>query len=167
MGKSLNMQILGIISDTHGNVKLTSRALDLFREHGVSRILHCGDIGTVDIVQLFDDIPTEFVFGNCDPCTESLRRAIQNKNHICHNWFGKVEMNGKKIAFLHGHDLFRFESETENGTWDLLCYGHTHVPELRLVGETLVLNPGAIHRSPSPSVAVVDLSTMNVKTVRV
>lgn len=157
---------LGVISDTHGNVRQTTVALDAFVQQGVSRIIHCGDIGTPSVVQLFQAIPTDFVFGNSDPCTETLRRTIQEQGQTCFNWFGERELDGRHIAFLHGHDSQKFEDELNSEYWDLLCFGHTHVAELRLVGKMLLLNPGAIHRSPTPSIAVVDLETMGVSTIQ-
>lgn len=156
---------LGVISDTHGNVKQTTIALNAFMEQDVSRIIHCGDIGTPSVVRLFSSIATDFVFGNSDPCTETLRKAIQSQGQTCFNWFGKLELDGRRIAFMHGHDLQKFDDELNSEYWDLLCFGHTHIAELRLVGKTLLLNPGAIHRSPTPSIAIVDLETMNVSTI--
>ncbi|MCL2304435.1 MAG: metallophosphoesterase [Planctomycetaceae bacterium] len=156
---------IGVLSDTHGDVKLTSAALEVFCEQGVSQILHCGDIGTPEIVLLFSQIPTAFVFGNCDPKTETLRRAILSIDQTCCDWFGELELDGKRIFFLHGHQWNRFENEVHSGQWDLICYGHTHNAELRMAGETLILNPGAIYRTASPSVAIVDLESMNVATV--
>jgi len=156
---------IGVLSDTHGDIKLTSSALEVFRESGVSRILHCGDIGTPEVIRLFSDIPTAFVFGNCDPRTETLRKTIHSVKQTCHDWCGELEWNGKRILFLHGHQWDRFEFEIHSGQWDLICYGHTHHVELRMVGNTLILNPGAIYRTSSPSVAVVDLESMNVTTI--
>ena len=156
---------IGVLSDTHGDVKQTEAALEVFRGQGVSQILHCGDIGTPEVVRLFGEIPTAFVFGNCDPKTETLRKAIQTSGQTCCDWFGELELSGKRIFFLHGHQWSRFEAEIHGGQWDLICFGHTHHAELRKVGDTLILNPGAIYRTPSPSVTVVDLESMNVATV--
>jgi len=156
---------IGVLSDTHGDVKQTAAALDVLREHGVSQILHCGDIGTPEIVRLFGEIPTAFVFGNCDPKTETLRKAIHSVGQTCCDWFGELELGEKRIFFLHGHQWSRLEAESHSGQWDLVCFGHTHHAELRTVGDTLILNPGAIYRTPSPSVALVDLESMNVTTI--
>ena len=156
---------IGVLSDTHGDVKQTLSALETFREHDVSQILHCGDIGTPEIVRLFSGIPAAFVFGNCDPRTETLRKTILSIEQTCCDWFGELELSGKRIFFLHGHQWDRLENEIYSGQWDMICFGHTHHAELRMVGNTLILNPGAIYRTSSPSVAVVDLESMNVATV--
>ena len=159
-----NMKI-GVLSDTHGDVKQTEAVLEVFRTQGVSQILHCGDIGTPEIIRLFDEIPTAFVFGNCDPKTETLRKAIHSIGQTCCDWFGGLELGGKRIFFLHGHQWDRFQTEIHSGQWDLICFGHTHHAELRMVGDTLILNPGAIYRTSSPSIAIVDLESMNVTSI--
>ncbi len=155
---------LGIISDTHGLVARTKAAIDLFRDQEVDRILHCGDIGTAEIIRLFREIPTDFVFGNSDPRTETLRREILAIGLHCQDWFGTLESEGKRICFLHGHQNGRLEQEIASGQWDLICFGHTHVPDLQLFGKTLLLNPGAVQRTPTPSVAIVELPEMTVRT---
>ena len=156
---------IGVLSHTHGDVKQTLSALEMFRQQEVSQILHCGDMGTPEVVRLFVDLPTAFVFGNCDPKTETLRKAIRSVKQTCCDWFGELELHGKRIFFLHGHQWERFENEIYSGQWDLICYGHTHHAELRRVANTLILNPGAIYRTPAPSVAVVNLESMNVMTI--
>ena len=57
---------VGIISDTHGQVDFTRPALRMFESLDVERVLHCGDIGSSEVVELFERWPTDFVFGNCD-----------------------------------------------------------------------------------------------------
>jgi len=156
---------IGVLSDTHGDIKLTEAALKVFREHEVSQILHCGDIGTPEIIRLFSEIPTAFVFGNCDPKTETLRKVIHSIGQTCCDWFGELELGKQRVLFLHGHQWDRFEAEIHSGRWNLICFGHTHHAELRMVGDTLLLNPGAIYRTPSPSVAVADLKSMNVTMI--
>ena len=44
--------ILGIISDTHGNVARTRSAVAAFRKNGVQEVLHCGDIGTTAVIDI-------------------------------------------------------------------------------------------------------------------
>ncbi|MDR1141135.1 MAG: YfcE family phosphodiesterase, partial [Planctomycetaceae bacterium] len=137
------MSKLGVLSDTHGRFAETQSAVRIFREQEVMKIIHCGDIGGAAIIQAFRGIETHFVFGNCDYELDSLRVTAAENGHIFHDWFGSLEWEGKKICFLHGHCQNQFETELHSGHWDLMCYGHTHVPTLELHGNTLLLNPGA------------------------
>ena len=56
--------IIGIISDTHDRHALTLAAIDAMKAAGAEVILHCGDIESVQTVELFKGIPTHFVRGN-------------------------------------------------------------------------------------------------------
>ena len=67
---------LGIISDTHGHVELTCPAVRMLESLEVETVLHCGDIGSIEVVELFAAWPTHFVFGNCDYDTEKFAAAI-------------------------------------------------------------------------------------------
>jgi putative phosphoesterase len=158
------MAKLGIISDTHGCLDKTALAVQLFRSQKVQEIIHCGDICDESTVRLFYGIETHFVFGNMDDDnSEELCFAIKNTANHFHNWFGSIDRLGKRIAFLHGHESDKFDQELENGNWDLLCYGHTHVAALHTQGTTLLLNPGALVRVSKPSVAIVTLPDLIVE----
>jgi putative phosphoesterase len=154
--------LVGIISDTHGHVRNTLEAIERLRDAGVDQIIHCGDIGSPEIVKLLDDWPTHFVLGNVDQDVAELQAAIAKRDHTFHDRFGSLEIEGKRIAFLHGDDSRRWHSTVNEGTWDLVCYGHTHKAETRRVNKTLVLNPGAVFRANPKSVAVVDVPTLKI-----
>ena len=157
------MSKLGIIGDTHGCLNETVRAVQLFREHNVQTIIHCGDIGNDAIVNAFQGIKTHFVLGNTDADSETLWHAIEETGNHFHGWFGSLELDGKRIAFLHGHQSGKFEQELASGNWDMLCYGHTHVASLQIHGSTLILNPGAFTRVFRPAVAIVTLPDLTVE----
>ena len=158
----VNVSKLGIISDTHGLLNETVRAVRLFREHDVQMVIHCGDIGSSEVVRAFQGLETHFVFGNMDGESEAFRFAVEETGNHLHGWFGSFELSGKRIAFAHGH-LPQFEQELESGNWDLLCFGHTHVASLQMYGSTLLLNPGAFVRVFRPTIATVTLPDMTVE----
>jgi putative phosphoesterase len=126
----------------------------------VDIVIHCGDIGEASMVPLFDRWPTHFVFGNVDDNQHRLRAAIEGAEQTCHGMFGHIECEGKSIAFLHSHDAALFRETIQSGQWDLVCYGHTHIAEQHHVGDTLVLNPGAIYRANPHSLATVELPSL-------
>jgi uncharacterized protein len=156
---------LGIISDTHGHVELTRPAVRTFESVGVDAVLHCGDIGSTGVVDLFAAWPAHFVFGNCDEDLEGFAQRIDRLGQTCHGLFGDLEFEGVKVALLHSHDGRRFRQAIESGEYDLVCYGHTHVAAIDRRGKTLVVNPGAIYRANPHSVAVVDLPTVTATII--
>ena len=106
---------LGIISDTHGLLNETLLAVQLFRDHDVQTVIHCGDIGSSAVVKAFQGIETHFVFGNMDDENETLRLVAEETGNRLHGWFGSIERSGKRIAFLHGHLTSVFEQELKSG----------------------------------------------------
>src|SRR5947209_18223018 len=90
--------LLGVVSDTHGDIARTRAAVQMLDSLGVEVVLHCGDIGTPDIVAMFAPWPTHFVFGNCDYDRKTLARAIESAGQTCHGNFGELLLEGVRIA---------------------------------------------------------------------
>jgi putative phosphoesterase len=157
------MKKIGIISDTHGKLTETQWAVQIFKEQDVAVIIHCGDIGDSAVVHAFREIETHFVHGNCDYETTMLRNAAEDDGNHFHGEFGSLEIEGKRISFLHGHQTLRFNKEIESQHWNLICYGHTHRTAFECCGETFLLNPGAFERVAAPTVAVLTLPEMNIE----
>jgi putative phosphoesterase len=149
----------GIVSDSHGNTAMVLEALDRLRERGIETVLHCGDIDDAFSVHLFEDFTTHFVFGNCDSDRSGIRRAVAVAGLTLHEPYGKLELAGKRIAFLHGDDRRLFQEVEQSGTYDFLFYGHTHQAAEHVTGKTRVINPGALHRARPKTVLVLDLET--------
>jgi len=157
--------LIGVVSDTHGHVEFTRPAIRMLKASQVALVIHCGDIGSASIVPLFEDWPTHFVFGNVDDRPLELRRAIETAGQTCHDRFGAIEVAGKRIAFLHGDDAVLLSETIAGGKHDLVCYGHTHVAEHHRQGATLVLNPGALYRAQPHSLALVELTRLEIAHV--
>ncbi len=68
---------IGVVSDTHGHVEFALAAVRMLQSLDVAEVLHCGDIGSPEIVMLFRSWPTHFVFGNVDYDVGTLRKAIR------------------------------------------------------------------------------------------
>ncbi len=159
--------ILGIVSDTHGHVPYTREGVRMLESLGVEAILHCGDIGSEAIVPLFAAWPTHFVFGNVDIGSQAkaLQIAIADAGQTCHGRFGSLELAEVKIALVHGDDQHLLAGTIAAGAHDLVCHGHTHISRLEKIGETLVLNPGALYRATPHSIAVVELPSLNAEII--
>ncbi|MBS4537272.1 metallophosphoesterase family protein [Clostridium sp. D2Q-11] len=118
---------IGVISDTHG----------LFREEmhnilkDVDKIIHLGDIGKLDILELIQKIaPTVSILGNIDeniyslPATESL------------------EIKGVKIYMIH--NIKEINKESISYDTRIILYGHSHKPNLNEKDNIIYFNPGSI-----------------------
>jgi uncharacterized protein len=156
---------LGIISDTHGHVELTRPAVRMLESVGIDAVLHCGDIGSIAVVELFAAWPGHFVFGNCDDDLKKFAQQIEQLGQTCHGLFGDLEFEGVRLALLHSHDGRRFRQTIDSGEYNLVCYGHTHVAAIDRRGKTLVVNPGAIYRANPHSIAIVDLPAIEATII--
>ena len=156
---------IGVVSDTHGQLHHTRAAVQALDAYDVETVLHCGDIGSADVVPLFAAWPTHFVFGNVDYEEDRLREAIEAAGQTCHGRFGALELSGRQIALIHSDDGQRFRETIGSEEWDLVCYGHTHQAEHHIEGRTVVLNPGALYRANPHSLAIVDLPSLDIAQV--
>lgn len=158
---------IGIVSDTHGRNHNVLKALDLLRQHGVTTVIHCGDIEDPETIPLFAGLTAHFVFGNCDWNHEPLRRAVAAAGATLHEPFGHLELAGKKLAFLHGHDHALKHDVENSGHFDFLFYGHTHQVKEHQTGPTRVINPGALHRANPKTFIILDLATDRVELLAI
>jgi hypothetical protein len=159
------MQI-AVVSDTHGQIEQIREAIRVLDSLNIDAIIHCGDIGSTAVIPLFEKWPTHFVFGNVDRHDEAqLQTEIEACGQTCHGRFGELSLAGQKIAFLHSDDRNRFLETMNSGEWDLVCYGHTHRVESHTVGETVILNPRALHRATPRSFALVELPSRKISSI--
>jgi putative phosphoesterase len=156
---------VGVISDTHGHVEMTRPAVRMFESLEVERVLHCGDIGSAEVVAMFAPWPTDFVFGNTDIDQKPLRDAISRAGQTCHGDFGDLTLEGVRLALIHSHEPRRFAACIGSGRYQVVCYGHTHVASIEKRSDTLVLNPGAVYRANPHSVAVLELPQLEATIV--
>lgn len=142
---------LGVISDTHGVLRAEVRRVF----SGVHQIVHCGDVGSTDILDALAQIaPVSAAYGNTDGLIVRLR---------CHRVVREV-FGGLVVVATHG-DQFKEPTPKALSEMfsdaDIIAYGHTHEPFVGVVGTAAtVINPGAA-RHPrggyGASVGIVDL----------
>lgn len=141
---------IGIISDTHG--LLRPEVFDVFEK--VDHIIHAGDIGSVDILLELETLaPVTAVFGNTDGF--EVRQKVGG--------IAEIDLEGLLVTVTHGDQFGTPDSDLLAKQFpdrDVLIFGHTHRPELKLVGDTLtIMNPGPagpVSGAAVPSVGIID-----------
>jgi putative phosphoesterase len=135
---------LAILSDIHDNVwKLAAalRAID-----SADAVICCGDLCSPFIVhQMARGFtgPIHIVFGNNDGDLYRITANAQRYDHVkIHGEFLRCELAGKRIAVNHYDNIGR--ALAASGEFDLVCFGHNHVPEIVRIGQTLAINPGPV-----------------------
>ena len=161
---------LGILSDTHNEVEKTRAALDALRARGARRLVHCGDVTKPAIIHLFEGWDIAFVYGNIDRDRAGLAQAVARATGptsidvVC-----ELTLNGTRVGVCHGHDEELLKAMIESGSYDLVCYGHSHSRRDEHFGQVRIINPGALGgRYPeSRSVCLFDLSNQTAEFIHV
>lgn len=151
---------IGIVADTHDNMRQVARAVELFNRQEVDLVLHAGDFVAPFAAGGFDNLKTRLigVLGNCDGEKLLLRDRLKDRGEL-HEDYHELELEGKRIALMHRPKFL--EALIASGQYDLIIYGHTHKVDLR-EGPPLVINPGECcgWTTGKSTVAIVDLAIM-------
>ncbi len=154
--------IIGIVSDTHGDADQLTHAVTVFSHHKVQAIVHCGDIGSVECLQMLADAaPSVYmVAGNMDRhveelADEALHLGIQ---FACEAIQVPLE-NGEELVATHGHDHNLLGELIADRQFPYVCHGHSHKTRDEMVNGIRIINPGALHRAKIHTVALLDTDT--------
>jgi hypothetical protein len=100
-----------------------------------------------------------FVFGNNEYDHPALRARAAALSLHCHDHYADLTLAAKRVALLHGHDDALLHRTTRSGDFQYVVHGHTHLRKDQRVAGTRVINPGALQRAKVKSVALLDLTT--------
>jgi uncharacterized protein len=166
--------ILGLLSDSHGQVQRTAAAVRLLQRVGAEAFVHCGDVGGIEVLQELAGLRAWVVCGNTDCPDATLVRHAQTLGvAVTHEGPLRLELDGRSLAAFHGHEpafarLIGALSEhhklpADFGPCQYVLHGHTHVPSEGRVGSVRVINPGALYRAATHTVATLDLHNGKVQ----
>ncbi len=150
------MKIL-VFSDSHGYY---NRILPVIKKHDdADMVIHCGDIinDCISLSKLISpSIRFCYVAGNNDYASNEPKELT-------------IEVEGKKLFITHGHiygvksGLDSLKRKIKEG-YDLVIYGHTHIPNTEYYMGGIILNPGAMCYATKSSYAVVTINNRIIKT---
>ena len=131
------MKIL-VLSDLHIPTRCQFKNLLKISMSEYSHIIVAGDITDEDTYFYLNsqNAILHAVYGNMD--NYYLKSTLPEKKVIT--------ITNKKIGIIHGHQTGRGYAEGLINRFeglDLMIYGHSHIKDLRKIGKTIVLNPGA------------------------
>jgi len=161
--------ILGIMADTHDRLPLIDRAVSEFNERGIELVVHAGDFIAPFVVPRFKPLKAKLigVFGNNDAELALLKRRFAEMKSEIRGRFGGINIEGLKIAILHGEEVELLESLINTGSYNVIVHGHTHKAETYRKGGTLVINPGETcgYLTGESTIAVLDTKTLEVEKI--
>lgn len=128
------MKIL-VVSDSHGNFKEFYYAC---KKERPEILLFLGDLtkDAYEMENLFPNVEFHIVRGNCD------YYDLESKEEK------KLSIKGTNIFMTHGHgyNVKKNYKEIQNklANFDIVIFGHTHIPYLKKIEKKFLFNPGAL-----------------------
>jgi putative phosphoesterase len=161
--------ILGVLADTHGQRQRAAAAIRVLRREGAQAFVHCGDLGSAEVLEELAGLRAWVVCGNVDDPAEPLVRHAQRLGLTAAGSGPlRIELDGRTLVVFHGHEseldrllghlLERGALPPRFGRCDYLLHGHTHLARDVFLGPVRLINPGALHRASPCTVATLDLS---------
>jgi len=92
--------------------------------------------------------PIKGVLGNADQNITRFLWAIQQEKFTLDieldPHFLDLTLENKRIGICHGDSrpLLKFLIDCQQ--FDVVCFGHNHLPSIQRVGKTLLINPGSL-----------------------
>ncbi|KAF0144130.1 MAG: phosphodiesterase [Nitrospirae bacterium] len=155
--------LLGIMADTHDNLPMTKKAVELFNGRKVDYMIHAGDFTSPFTLKLFSELKCRYagVFGNNDGdkllLQERSEGSIKNQPLM-------LTLDNKKIVVVHEHHTVN--ALADSGHFDVVVYGHTHEPLVKR-NAALLINPGEVcgWLYGKPTAAILDLNKMDAEII--
>ncbi len=160
---------IGVMSDTHGSLVYLEKALETLSDCDI--LLHAGDVlyhgprndlptgynpkGVIAKINELDNIL--IARGNCDADVDQM--VI---NHPIQGPYVLSQFGELRVLVNHGYVDSKEETikKAKSMGADILVLGHTHVKELYVDENLIVINPGStsIPKDGSHSVAIIDIN---------
>ena len=134
--------LIGIVGDTHNNLKNISKICDIFNAEKVDLVVHTGDITLPKSLKAFRELNCKLlgVFGNNDiDEKDDLLEASKDFKCNIHDEPFFCEFNNKKICIVHHPDLINDNLIRQA---DFIFHGHTHRYRNEIIDKTIIFNPG-------------------------
>lgn len=138
---------IGIMSDSHDHLSYIQRAIHVFIENKVDKIVHCGDMVAPFIKRAMGEldhaknIEVIGIYGNNDGERAGMRKILKGVMEIKGDFY-QTEWDGLKVAVYHGTENPLLEGLIHSRKYHLVLCGHTHQLRTELINDTLVINPG-------------------------
>ncbi len=150
------------MSDTHDNLPKIQKAVEIFNKSKVEFVIHAGDFVAPFSILPLQKLNCEWigVLGNNDGEKEGLITKSQGRIKQ-----GQVSLmlDNKKLIVIH--DIEKYNNEHT----DIIIFGHTHKPEIKKIGKSLLINPGEASGwlSGKATIAIVELNSLNVNIIEI
>ncbi len=162
--------LIGAISDTHDNLPQIEKAVEYLNNQKVGLALHAGDYVAGFVIPKLKQLNCKLigVFGNNDGDHELLKKRFsETSNCTIKERFALVEVEGFRIALLHGHEYELLNAIINSEYFDAVIHGHSHNLSIEKKGKTLAVNPGEVcgYLTGKSTLALLDTAKKEAKIV--
>ena len=159
---------IGVVSDTHNNLKNIEIIINIFNDEKVPIVIHTGDISNAITLQKFSRLNSELigVYGNNDRYESGLKQVAQKNNFQFQEPPRRLSLLDREIVIFHEPDnIDQFLSE--NKFINVVLYGHTHRYENNTKNGILYFNPGesAGMQKGSNAIGILNLIDLEAKRI--
>lgn len=159
--------LIGIIADTHNEIEMTEKALNVLRTRNIGILVHAGDLTSPRMLELFRDFKCRFVLGNSDIDAEFINMKSEQLGFGGVDASTSFEVDGKKIFIFHGNDVPLFRQIVATGEYDYIIKGHTHFFEDYVSNDTRIINPGTLYGNEEHTIAILDTDKDKVEKITI
>jgi putative phosphoesterase len=160
--------LIGVVSDTHNNLKNINQMISLFNKENVGVVIHTGDIANANALRKFSSLNAALigVYGNNDRNEIGLEEVAEKYSFDFDPPPKIIKLSNKKIAIFHEPELIE-ATLAKNSDIDIALHGHTHRYKEERLNNTLIFNPGesAGMLKGKNAIGVIDLVSMNIKRI--
>ena len=159
-----------MISDTHDNIRFFKSLRIWIDKNRITTAIHAGDHIAPFTVDWLDEAGVKMLYGvlgNNDGEVKMLYKKYTERGWVLKDLINELELEGVKIGITHGTMFELPKILAESGRYDVVIYGHTHRKDVKVIGNTLLINPGEAcgYLTGKSTFMILDLSKKEVEEV--
>ncbi len=161
---------VGVVADTYDNRDGLRQLLDRFLVGGARWLFHCGGLGSASLVELLKPWQVYIVAGEKERDRQAIALALQKARlQSTRPTSLTATIEGFRIGLCRGDDMPLVSRWAKSGDYDYIFYGHSLRRSDSWMGQTRVINPGALGgpRYQSRSGCLLDLASGEAKQIDV
>lgn len=159
---------IGVVSDTHNNLKNIDKIINLFNKEKVPLVIHTGDIANAKSLERFSKLNSKLigVYGNNDRNELGIEEIAAKNNFLFQEPPNLLNLCDRNIAIFHEPDCID-DFLLRNKDIHVVLHGHTHRYKNEVNNNILFFNPGesAGMVRGSNAIGILDLKSLETKRI--
>ena len=160
--------LVGVVSDTHNNIKNIKKIIYLFNEKQVDLVIHTGDISKASTLEIFSNLnsPLVGVFGNNDRIEKGLKEVCEEHKFKFQEPPLFLSLENKKVVVFHEPELIEGHIKDCQDI-NLILHGHTHRYKEEIIDDIIYFNPGesAGSMEGKSAIGLIDMCNLEIRRI--